>query len=67
MNAGHDGEAGLHERPRQWARQYALFLDLAGLGAAAGAPASTPSAGSAEAAAVLPEGEKMRGGIKLTR
>lgn len=67
MNAGHDGEAGLAERPRQWARQYAFFLDLAGLAAAAGVPGSTPSAASAEAAAVLPAGEKMRGGIKLTR
>jgi len=68
MNAGHDGEAGRLERPRQWARQYAFILDLAGLAASspAAAPAAAGAAG-AEAAAVLPAGEVMRGGIKLTR
>ncbi len=68
MNAGHDGEAGRLERPRQWARQYAFILDLACLAASspAAAPAAAGAAG-AEAAAVLPAGEVMRGGIKLTR
>jgi oligopeptidase B len=59
MNAGHDGAAGRLERPRHWARQYAFFLDLAGL---ANAPAPVPD----DAAAVIPPGNVSRG-IKLTR
>lgn len=59
MNAGHDGAAGRLERPRHWARQYAFFLDLAGLAAV-----SPPAA--VDAAAVLPPGEASRG-IRLTR
>lgn len=59
MNAGHDGAAGRLERPRHWARQYAFFLDLAGL---ATMPAPVPD----DAAAVIPHGDVSRG-IKLTR
>jgi oligopeptidase B len=45
MNAGHGGAAGRFERPRHWARQYAFFLDLAGLGAVAPATeAAAPQA-----------------------
>ena len=57
MNAGHGGAAGRFERPRHWARQYAFFLDLAGLG---GVPAPEPAGG--------PPGDPMSvRGIKLTR
>jgi oligopeptidase B len=38
LNAGHGGSSGRFERPRHWARQYAFFLDLAGL---ADSPASS--------------------------
>ncbi len=31
MNAGHGGAAGRYERLRHWAREYAFFIDLAGL------------------------------------
>lgn len=41
MEAGHGGGAGRFERPRHWARQHALFLDLAGL-AQVPASVSTP-------------------------
>jgi oligopeptidase B len=46
MDAGHGGAVGRFARPRHWARQYAFFLDLAGLSAvapAASAPATTPT------------------------
>ena len=56
MDGGHGGAAGRFERPRHWARQYAFFLDLAGLAHAAPA---------APAPAVAPF-EATRG-IKLTR
>jgi oligopeptidase B len=45
MHAGHGGAAGRFERPRHWARQYAFFLDLAGLAQTAvaePAPAAAP-------------------------
>jgi oligopeptidase B len=58
LNAGHDG-AGRTDRPRHWARQYAFFLDLAGL-------ASQPPPEPLDAAAVLPPGDPVRG-IRLTR
>ncbi len=45
MNAGHGGAAGRFERPRHWARQYAFFLDLAGVAAGNGA-AADPLPGS---------------------
>jgi oligopeptidase B len=57
MNAGHGGAAGRFERQRHWARQYAFFLDLAGLGAA-----PVPEAGATPAADPM----TVRG-IKLTR
>jgi oligopeptidase B len=59
MDAGHDGAAGRLERQRQWARQYAFFLELAGLATVA-APAPD------DAAALIPHGDVSRG-IKLTR
>jgi len=62
LNAGHEGEAGRQEQPRQWARQLAFLLDLAGLGAA---PTLAPA--TQDAAAVLPPGTVLRGGVKLTR
>lgn len=66
LNAGHEGEAGRQEQPRQWARQLAFLLDLAGLGTTPAAPpAATPA--TPDAAAVLPPEMVLRGGVKLTR
>ncbi|MFT3820554.1 MAG: S9 family peptidase [Rubrivivax sp.] len=67
MQGGHAGAVGRLEQPRHWARQYAFFLDLAGLGAAGaealpGAAAAVPPA----AASAVPPGDTLRS-IRLTR
>ena len=59
MNAGHGGAAGRFERPRHWARQYAFFLDLAGL-------ASTPAEADLAARQAAPDSGPVRS-IRLTR
>ncbi|MFO1329855.1 MAG: prolyl oligopeptidase family serine peptidase [Rubrivivax sp.] len=57
MDAGHGGAAGRFERPRHWARQYAFFLDLAGLASVAPAPGSLAT----------PQQPEATRAIKLTR
>ncbi len=57
MNAGHSGAAGRFERPRHWARQYAFFLDLAGLAVSSADLAPTNS---------VTDGVNLRS-IRLTR
>jgi oligopeptidase B len=70
MQGGHAGAVGRLEQPRHWARQYAFFLDLAGLAGAAtealpGAAAAAAALPAAAASAV-PPGDTLRS-IRLTR
>ena len=62
MQAGHAGAAGRLERPRHWARQYAFFLDLAGLGGVVSEPLVAAPAAAASAA-----GDNVIRSIRLTR
>ncbi len=69
MQGGHAGAVGRLEQPRHWAREYAFFLDLAGLAgtAAEALPGAAAAAAAPPAAAsAVPPGDTLRS-IRLTR